>query len=81
MSQQSEVLALKSLSVKQRRNKELSILKMLTHHPNIVELVYFYFSGKTDELQLHLFFEKVDSVCYYCYWDFKRHFGKPLASF
>ena len=61
-NQKSQVVALKSLVVKQRRNKELSILKMLRHHPNVVDLLYFYFSGQDEDLQLNLFFERVDSV-------------------
>ena len=60
--QKSKVVALKSLVVKQRRNKELSILKVLRHHPNVVDLIYFYFSGQDEDLQLNLFFERVDSV-------------------
>jgi hypothetical protein len=38
------------------------VLKLLAHHPNVVDLVSYYFSGNDDSLQLNLFFKPMPTV-------------------
>jgi serine/threonine protein kinase len=53
---------MKCLSVRQRCHRELTVLKLLAHHPNVVDLVSYYFSGNDDSLQLNLFFKAMPTV-------------------